>query len=128
MSNLVFSGCFPNTRQCWIIIYFPSTPVHGQTVTCLSGITSRMHYIILSSRCDTETSVPYALVYALWYTDKTNQPNHCILNIHSSHAWMGRLLSTCYFRRFGAKKYTRKTSCDLQNSDSLQSVSILPNI
>lgn len=60
-------------------------------------------FYYLSSRCDTETRLPFALVYAPWNTDKTNQPNHFVLTIHSSHAWMGRLLSTCYFSRFGAK-------------------------
>lgn len=103
MSNLVFSGCFPKARQFWIIIHFPNTPVHGQTVTRLSGITYRMRSTILSSRCDTETCLPFALVYALSCTDRTSQPNLFVLTSHNSHEWMAGLLSTSYFWRVGAK-------------------------
>lgn len=61
-----------------------------------------MRSTILSSRCDTETCLPFALVYALWYTDRTSQPNLFVLTSHNSHEWMAGLLSTSYFRRLGA--------------------------
>lgn len=45
--------------------------------------------------------------------------NHFVLTIHSSHAWMGRLLSTCCFRRFGAKSTSNKQEKQVVISETL---------
>lgn len=100
MSNFIFSGCFP---EAWIIIHFPNTPVHGQTVTHLPGITCRMCFTVLPSRCDTETGLPLALVYHRNTQIKLTKSFYFFLTSHNSHEWMGRLLRTCYLRKFGTK-------------------------
>lgn len=127
MSNFIFSGCFP---EAWIIIHFPNTPVHGQTVTHLPGITCRMCFTVLPSRCDTETGLPLALVYHHNTQIKLTK-SFFFLTSHNSHEWMGRLLRTCYLRKFGTKNTLikkRKTIWDFWNFDALQPMYILLNI
>lgn len=110
MSNFIFSGCFP---EAWIIIHFPNTPVHGQTVTHLPGITCRMCFTVLPSRCDTETGLPLALVYHHNTQIKLTK-SFFFLTSHNSHEWMGRLLRTCYLRKFGTKNTNKKKENNLR--------------